>query len=165
MPPKSFKSNPDLLKKKEEGFSLSGIEKYKKKEYNALHDPNMKHYFENTHVQYHLYKTGQIDRNGRVIDLEKNKSKLCILDREFKEAEKIEEKRQKEEMEMRVSVFGGVSHARIVIMSFNIYNLIICSTVSNANALTSWSVNESKRFWTSSNRRGSLVARSCLHYD
>lgn len=51
-----------------------------------------------------LYRTGQIDANGRVIDLDKNKSKLAILEREFKEAEKTEEKRQREELEMRVSV-------------------------------------------------------------
>eukprot|EP01038_Epipyxis_sp_PR26KG_P004467 gene4467-6317_t len=102
--------------KREKGFSLSGLESVKLREYNALHDPNMKHYFENNHVQYLLYRTGQIDRNGRVIDMEKNKSKLFILEREFKEAEKIEERRQKEEMEMRYRVqkkrFNEIENAR-----------------------------------------------------
>lgn len=64
----------------------------------------MKHYFESKKVQAHLYKTGQIDRHGRVIDVEKNKSKVLILEREFNEAQRVEERRMKEEMEMRVSV-------------------------------------------------------------
>jgi len=55
-----------------------------KKEYNALTDPNMRHYFENRSVQKHLYNTGQIDRAGRVIDLERNKSKFHIIEQEFK---------------------------------------------------------------------------------
>jgi len=55
-------------------------------------------------VQSLLYKTGQIDRHGRVIDLEKNKSKIQILEREFARAELIEERRQKDEMEMRYRV-------------------------------------------------------------
>ena len=45
----------------------------------------------------------KIDRNGRVIDLEKNKGKLHIIEQEFKAAERIEFWRQKEEEEMRVS--------------------------------------------------------------
>lgn len=77
--------------------------KIKLHEYNALYDPNMRHFFESRNNQLLLYRTGQIDSNGRVIDPDKNKSKLFILEREFKEAERIEERRQKEEMEMRVS--------------------------------------------------------------
>lgn len=92
----------EVLERREKGFSLNGLQSVRLKEYNALHDPNMRHYFESKHNQYLLYRTGQIDSNGRVIDLDKNKSKLAILEREFKEAEKIEEKRQREEMEMRV---------------------------------------------------------------
>ena len=92
----------ELLERKEKGFSLTGLQAVKLREYNALHDPNMRHFFESRHNQYLLYRTGQIDSNGRVIDLDRNKSKLAILEREFKEAEKIEEKRQREEQEMRV---------------------------------------------------------------
>ena len=70
----------------------------------------MRHYFENKHTQYLLYKTGQIDKHGRVIDLEKNKSKLFILEKEFTTAEKLEEQRQKEEMEMRVYIIERISY-------------------------------------------------------
>jgi hypothetical protein len=86
----------------------------------------MRHFFENKTTQKHLLTTGQvgpsswdaskaeeahiicslfhqIDRNGRVIDLEKNKSKLHIIEQEFKSAERIEYWRQKEEEDMRVS--------------------------------------------------------------
>ncbi len=90
------------FEKREQGFSMGNLQAVKLKEYNALFDPNMKHFFENKQNQYLLYKTGQIDSHGRIIDLEKNQSKLFILEREFREAEKVEEKRQKEEMEMRV---------------------------------------------------------------
>lgn len=72
-------------------------------EYNALRDPNMRHYFQNRAVQSHLYKTGQIDKSGRVIDFERNKSKLHIIEQEFKAAEKVEFWRKREEEEMRVS--------------------------------------------------------------
>ena len=92
------------LKAREEGFSMGHVTKTKLNEYNALFDPNMRHYFENKHVQRLLYNTGQIDRHGRVIDQVKAKGKLAILDREFREAEKIEERRYKEEMEMRYRV-------------------------------------------------------------
>eukprot|EP01040_Poterioochromonas_malhamensis_P015627 gene15627-17525_t len=97
-------SQEDLREKRERGFSLTGLQAVKLREYNALYDPNMRHFFESRNNQYFLYRTGQIDSNGRVIDLDKNKSKLFILEREFKEAEKIEERRQKEEMEMRYRV-------------------------------------------------------------
>ncbi|KAJ1446718.1 hypothetical protein M885DRAFT_625008 [Pelagophyceae sp. CCMP2097] len=85
-----------------------------KREYNALRDPNMRFYFENRSVQSHLFKTGQIDRAGRVIDLERNnnKSKLHIIEQELKSAEKLEFWRaeparssgKKEEDEMRYRV-------------------------------------------------------------
>ena len=101
---KSKKSSKDSWKKqREEGFDLNSIPHAKLTEYSALHDPNMRHYFENPNVQRLLYESGQIDRHGRVINLEKNKSKLRILEREFRDAEKLEERRLKEEMEMRVS--------------------------------------------------------------
>ncbi|RYY85990.1 hypothetical protein EON63_06560 [archaeon] len=100
----------EILEHREKGFSLTGLQAVKLREYNALHDPNMRHFFEGKHNQYLLYRTGQIDSNGRVIDLDRNKSKLAILEREFKEAEKIEEKRQREEQEMRVSFFACIHY-------------------------------------------------------
>lgn len=92
----------DRMEKREQGFNTTGLQSVKLKEYNALYDPNMRHFFETKHNQNLLYRTGQIDSHGRVIDYEKNKSKLHILEREFKEAERVEEKRQQEEREMRV---------------------------------------------------------------
>lgn len=92
-------------KQREEGFDLNSINNTKLNEYSALHDPNMRHYFENPNVQRLLYQTGQIDRHGRVINLEKNKSKLQILEREFRDAEKMEERKLKEEADMRVSYY------------------------------------------------------------
>lgn len=97
----------EFLRKRESGFNIGNVQQVKLKEYNALFDPNMKHFFENKQNQYLLYKTGQIDSHGRVIDLEKNQSKLHILEREFREAEKVEEKRHREEMEMRVRCFNS----------------------------------------------------------
>ena len=96
----------DLEKKKsrESGFDLSSVPHCKLKEYNALADPNMRHFFENKKIQQLLYTTGQIDMHGRIIDPAKNKSKVNILEREFLEAEKVEEKRLREEMEMRYRV-------------------------------------------------------------
>ena len=94
----------DRMEKREQGFNINGLQSVKLREYNALYDPNMRHFFETKHNQNLLYRTGQIDSHGRVIDYEKNKSKLHILEREFKEAERVEEKRQQEEREMRVSI-------------------------------------------------------------
>ena len=91
-------------KKREGGFDLSSVPHCKLKEYNALSDPNMRHYFENKKIQQLLYSSGQIDRHGRIIDPAKNKSKVNILEREFKEAEKIEELRLRDEMELRYRV-------------------------------------------------------------
>ena len=64
----------------------------------------MQHYFENKKVQNLLYQTGQIDRHGRIIDMKKNEGKIKILEREFAIAEKIEERRRQEELEMRYRV-------------------------------------------------------------
>ncbi|GMH70169.1 hypothetical protein TL16_g08298 [Triparma laevis f. inornata] len=61
----------------------------------------MRHFFENSITQSHLYRTGQIDKAGRVIDLDLNKSKLMIIEKEFRNAERGERERQKEEEEMR----------------------------------------------------------------
>lgn len=69
--------------------------------YNALFDTNLRHFFENRRVQKHLYGTGLIDREGRIIDLEKNKAKLSIIEQEFRSAEREEELRSREEEEMR----------------------------------------------------------------
>jgi hypothetical protein len=102
----SKKRSESFKKKREEGFDLGSIKNggAKLKSYSALHDPNMRHYFENPNVQRLLYTSGQIDSHGRVINLHKNKTKLHILDREFKEAELAESRKLREEEEMRVSL-------------------------------------------------------------
>lgn len=101
---KKSKKEQIRLAKLETGFAMGNLNVVKLREYNSLHDPNMRHFFENQKVQSHLYKTGQIDRHGRVIDLDKNKSKIHILEREFERAELIETRRQTDEMEMRYRV-------------------------------------------------------------
>jgi hypothetical protein len=102
MASKQKKRETMKLKALEDGFNLTNMNRAKVPEYNALYDPNMRHFFENRNVQRLLYSSGQIDKHGRVINLDKNKSKIFILEREFREAEKVEERRMQEEMEMRV---------------------------------------------------------------
>lgn len=88
----------------ENGFNVPLGSSIKIDDYNALHDPNMRHYFENKGLQTLLYSTGQIDKHGRVIDPDKSKSKISVLEREFKSAQRIEARRQQEEQDMRVSL-------------------------------------------------------------
>ena len=95
------KKQYDRLKLREDNFNVNNLGAVRLAEYNALLDTNMRHYFENRKVQSLLYKTGQIDKHGRVIDLNKVKPRLNILEKEFKEAEAIEERLQKEELDMR----------------------------------------------------------------
>ncbi len=70
-------------------------------EYDPLRDRNLQHFFENRNVQQHLLANGLIDGNGRVINLDKNKSKLHIIQQEFRAAERQEALRRKEEEEFR----------------------------------------------------------------
>ncbi|CAM9822655.1 unnamed protein product, partial [Scytosiphon promiscuus] len=96
------RSSQERTKSREEGWDCTRDVRIK--EYNALFDPNMRHFFETPSVQEHLLRTGQIDRNGRVIDFQKQKGKLHIIEQEFKQAERIEYWRQKEERDMRERV-------------------------------------------------------------
>lgn len=91
------------LKDRERGFLLSQ-QGSRIPPYNALIDKNMCHYFENRNVQQHLMRTGQIDRTGRVVEMDKNKYKLNILYKEFQRVEEEEEKRQADEAEMRYRI-------------------------------------------------------------
>lgn len=90
------------LKERENGFDLDFGVRAKLPEYDALRDNNMRHYFDHPAVQKHLWHTGQIDRSGRVIDLDKNKSKLRVIENEFNRAEQVEYLRQKEEADARL---------------------------------------------------------------
>lgn len=107
------------MKKREQGFDIVSIPHAKLNEYSALHDPNMRHYFENSKVQRLLYETGQIDKHGRVIDLNRNKAKLNILEREFKKAEEAEAARAKEEEEMRVMMLAVCLRFVLMCLIFN----------------------------------------------
>jgi hypothetical protein len=69
--------------------------------YNALTDPNLRHHFESRKIQSHLLKSGLIDYQGRVIDIDASKSKLAVIEREFTNAEKAEFQRMRDEAEMR----------------------------------------------------------------
>lgn len=89
-----------LMKAREAGFSTN-VRNEKVPTYSALHDMNLRHYFENRHLQSHLRNTGLIDTTGRVIDMEKHKGKIAIIEQEFKNAEKAEYIREKEEHDMR----------------------------------------------------------------
>ncbi|ETV73436.1 hypothetical protein H257_11578 [Aphanomyces astaci] len=88
------------MKRREKSFDTN-THNQKLPEYNALADHNLRHFFENRKLQHHLYDVGMIDKAGRVIDPDKHKGKLAILQQEFKHAEKAELLRQREEDEIR----------------------------------------------------------------
>ncbi|CAM9531343.1 unnamed protein product [Phaeothamnion confervicola] len=91
------------LKAREDGWD-DGWTAARPAAYNALADPNMRHYFENVNTQRHLLATGQIDREGRIIDLDRAKSKLHIIEHEFAQAELCERLRAQEEERLRERV-------------------------------------------------------------
>lgn len=97
----SKKKREEVLRERESGFSLSGVHQERLPEYNALVDRNLRHHFENKSLQSHLSDVGLIDQRGRIVDLEKQKSKLSIIEQEFKIAELSEKRRSKEEEEIR----------------------------------------------------------------
>merc|ERR1711966_171309 len=97
---KESRKNARAMREREKGFSTSAAE-VEIPGYNSLYDQNLRHYFDNRRTQQFLYKCGMIDREGRVIDQDKNKSKLFIIEQEFKHAEKEEFWRLKEEAEFR----------------------------------------------------------------
>lgn len=127
LPFRRAKARAEMMKRREAGFDTNTAND-KLPKYNALFDSNLRHFFENRNVQTHLYKTGlvsvrwavgwtfgcacsscdvsccvwQIDRGGRIIDLDRNKAKLAIIEQEFTNAQKEEEARLREEEEMRV---------------------------------------------------------------
>ena len=94
-------------KKAEEGWNLRVspfTTEDKLPKYQGLYDPNLRHHFESRAVQSNLFRLGMIDREGRVLDIEKQKSKLFIIEQEFKAAEKSEIMRLREEADMRQRV-------------------------------------------------------------
>lgn len=97
---RSKKARAKQAKEREEGFSLQ-FQNDRVPEYQALFDRNLRSHFENKRRQRELYQVGVIDKEGRVIDLEKYKSKLFIIDQEFKSAEAAEARRAREEVTTR----------------------------------------------------------------
>lgn len=73
--------------------------------YDALRDGNLRQYFQSRNVQLFLHSMGWIDSEGRIMDLDKHKSKLAIIEQEFRAAEKMEQWRLQEENEMRRVIF------------------------------------------------------------
>jgi len=69
--------------------------------YDAMKDANLKRFFSKAHVQSQLRANGVIDTKGRVVNMERNKSKVLIIEQEFKAAERAERLRKIEENEMR----------------------------------------------------------------
>lgn len=53
------------IRKREEGFDNDFGVRSKLPEYNALQDDNMKQFFENPHLQKHLWRTGQVSFKQR----------------------------------------------------------------------------------------------------
>ena len=49
------------VEERENGWDLSSCRTTKLPEYNALFDPNMRHYFENRVIQKHLHTSGQVN--------------------------------------------------------------------------------------------------------
>jgi uncharacterized protein with gpF-like domain len=99
----------DFAKKRESGWNsrFTADEhgaRSSRSEYNALLDANMRHFFESQHMQKLLLTTGQIDRQGKVVDGPRAQSKLRIIDREFDNASKVEMWRKKAEEELRARV-------------------------------------------------------------
>mmetsp|Transcript_29765 Transcript_29765/g.70340 ORF Transcript_29765/g.70340 Transcript_29765/m.70340 type:complete len:189 (+) Transcript_29765:92-658(+) len=88
---------------RERGFSLSSAPA-PLPSYDSLRDGNLRQYFETSSVQRLLQKGGWVDKGGRIVDLDKFKGKLNIIEQEFKYAEKTEFWRLKEEEEMRRAI-------------------------------------------------------------
>ncbi|ETM44667.1 hypothetical protein L914_10119 [Phytophthora nicotianae] len=97
----SKKRSEEYLRQRENGFNLSGVHQDRLPQYNALLDRNLRHHFESRPLQSHLNELGLIDQRGRIVDLDKQKSKLFIIDQEFKLAEEVERRKQREEEELR----------------------------------------------------------------
>jgi hypothetical protein len=85
------------LKEREAAFNNDFGMRSKLPEYNALLDSNMRRYFENESVQAHLLQTGQIDPFGHILSLDKQRSRLRVIENEIARAERLEQRLRKEE--------------------------------------------------------------------
>mmetsp|Transcript_19422 Transcript_19422/g.40813 ORF Transcript_19422/g.40813 Transcript_19422/m.40813 type:complete len:213 (-) Transcript_19422:330-968(-) len=94
---------PKSLEELENNFSLSSS-KAPLPTYDALRDSNLRQHFESKTVQKYLQSAGWIDKTGKIIDLDRFRAKLNIIEQEFKYAEKTEFWRMKEEEDMRRTI-------------------------------------------------------------
>jgi hypothetical protein len=91
------------LKVLEDGF-VSNVAADRIPAYQSLQDTSLSNFYESRKVQRHLLQMGLIDHEGHVIDLDKHKAKLNIIEQEFVKAEKEEALQASEEREMRKRV-------------------------------------------------------------
>eukprot|EP01029_Cantina_marsupialis_P015856 TRINITY_DN349_c0_g1_i2.p1 TRINITY_DN349_c0_g1~~TRINITY_DN349_c0_g1_i2.p1 ORF type:complete len:175 (+),score=30.10 TRINITY_DN349_c0_g1_i2:38-562(+) len=105
-----------ILREREKGFSLDTTSA-NLPVYDPLVDKNLQHFFENPSLQKQLMRAGMIDKAGNVIDYERNRSKLFIIEQEFIRAEKEELDRLREEVELKRQVqlkrFEALEEARM----------------------------------------------------
>jgi hypothetical protein len=80
-------------------------------EYNALRDSNLRQHFESPNVIKYLHRIGFVDHTGHIVDIDKHKSKVAIIEQEFKYAEKAEALRLREEEAARRMVQMRRHHA------------------------------------------------------
>lgn len=156
------------MRERESGFDLS-FHTDKLGEYNPLFDRNLRHHFESRHIQKTLHSAGlvrapcggprvpavadilcaarraQVDHDGHVVDLSKNKGKLSIIEQEFREAERLEQLRLREEEDIRVrachvwcaaawGLLPGTSRARVCVFVW-----ARCSGVCRRSDTRRWS--------------------------
>ena len=70
---KKSKAQRKAMAAREAGFD-NNTANVKLPDYNGLYDKNLRHHFENRTIQSNLFKLGLIDREGRVLDIDKSKS-------------------------------------------------------------------------------------------
>lgn len=70
-------------------------------DYDAFTDVHLQHYFARSSVQQSLLDCNMIDCQGRVMELDKHKSKLFIIDQEIKRAIQMRQAKLKEEQEIK----------------------------------------------------------------
>ena len=92
------------LKDRENGFNMDVGMRSNFPDYNELLDSNMRHYFENESIQNHLVKTGLINQFGRIISIDKQRTRLRVVENEIARTEKMNDMLQKEEGHVRLLV-------------------------------------------------------------
>lgn len=101
--PTNSKRKEAYLKEREKGFDLrfSCSTSQQIPEYDALRDVNMRKYFESESIQKLLVESGQLDHFGRIVCLEKHRSRLHIIENEIERADRIQRVLEKDEEDAR----------------------------------------------------------------